>query len=216
LSITKGGANEGLKVNKTSGSGNAATIIGTLEATTLVKTGGTSTQFLMADGSTNTLNQASILSKLGWFNIVNQVAGTVSSGTANTITKSIALPSVPNVLNFRVVFSKTGTNANWIVRAYVSEVDNNIGGTAVLIATSPLAGGSITYLPIKRTVDFIAGNIITINQTTATLTDDAQATSRLNTAFPTGTPLYLIFAVQCTSGSDSARFETCMINNFTF
>jgi hypothetical protein len=53
LSITKGGANEGLKVNKTSGSGNAATIIGTLEATTLVKTGGTSSQYLMADGSTS-------------------------------------------------------------------------------------------------------------------------------------------------------------------
>jgi hypothetical protein len=54
LLITKGGANEGLKVNKTSGSGNAATIIGTLEATTLVKTGGLSTQFLMADGTTTT------------------------------------------------------------------------------------------------------------------------------------------------------------------
>jgi hypothetical protein len=54
LSITKGGNNEGLKVNKTSGSGNAATIIGTLEATTLVKTGGTSSQFLMADGSVST------------------------------------------------------------------------------------------------------------------------------------------------------------------
>jgi hypothetical protein len=53
LLITKGGANEGLKVNKTSGSGNAATIIGTLEATTLVKTGGLATQFLMADGSTS-------------------------------------------------------------------------------------------------------------------------------------------------------------------
>jgi hypothetical protein len=54
LLITKGGNNEGLKVIKTSGSGNAATIIGTLEATTLVKTGGTSTQFLMADGTTST------------------------------------------------------------------------------------------------------------------------------------------------------------------
>jgi hypothetical protein len=53
LLITKGGNNEGLKVNKTSGSGNAATIIGTLEATTLVKTGGTSSQFLMADGTTS-------------------------------------------------------------------------------------------------------------------------------------------------------------------
>jgi hypothetical protein len=54
LLITKGGNNEGLKVNKTSGSGNAATIIGTLEATTLVKTGGTSAEFLMADGSVST------------------------------------------------------------------------------------------------------------------------------------------------------------------
>ena len=54
LLITKGGANEGLKVNKTSGSGNAATIVGTLEATTIVKTGGTSTQFLMADGTVST------------------------------------------------------------------------------------------------------------------------------------------------------------------
>jgi hypothetical protein len=53
LLITKGGNNEGLKVNKTSGSGNAATIIGTLEATTLVKTGGLATEFLMADGSTS-------------------------------------------------------------------------------------------------------------------------------------------------------------------
>ena len=54
LLITKGGNNEGLKVNKTSGTGNAATIIGTLEATTLVKTGGAGTDFLMADGTTTT------------------------------------------------------------------------------------------------------------------------------------------------------------------
>jgi hypothetical protein len=54
LDITKAGNGEGIRVNKTGGSGNAATIIGTLEATTLVKTGGTSSQFLMADGSVNT------------------------------------------------------------------------------------------------------------------------------------------------------------------
>jgi hypothetical protein len=54
LNITKGGNDEGLYVNKTSGSGNAATIIGTLNATALVKSGGTSSQFLMADGSVNT------------------------------------------------------------------------------------------------------------------------------------------------------------------
>jgi hypothetical protein len=54
LNITKGGNGEGLYINKTSGSGNAATIIGTLNATTLVKSGGTSSQYLMADGSVST------------------------------------------------------------------------------------------------------------------------------------------------------------------
>jgi hypothetical protein len=51
LNITKGGNGEGIYVNKTSGSGNAVTIVGTLNATTLVRNGGTSSQFLKADGS---------------------------------------------------------------------------------------------------------------------------------------------------------------------
>ena len=51
LNISKAGNGEGIYVNKTSGSGNAVTIVGTLNATTLVKNGGTSTQFLKADGS---------------------------------------------------------------------------------------------------------------------------------------------------------------------
>ncbi len=51
LNITKAGNGEGLYINKTSGSGNAVTIVGTLNATTLVKDGGTSSQFLKADGS---------------------------------------------------------------------------------------------------------------------------------------------------------------------
>jgi hypothetical protein len=51
LNITKNGNGEGLYINKASGSGNAATIIGTLNATTLVKSGGTASQFLKADGS---------------------------------------------------------------------------------------------------------------------------------------------------------------------
>lgn len=51
LEITKAGNGEGIIVNKTSGSGNAVTITGTLNATTLVKNGGTSSQFLKADGS---------------------------------------------------------------------------------------------------------------------------------------------------------------------
>jgi hypothetical protein len=70
VNITKGGNGEGLYVNKTSGSGNAVTIVGTLNATTLVKSGGTSAQYLMADGSVSTLT--------------NPVTGT---GTTNYVSK---------------------------------------------------------------------------------------------------------------------------------
>jgi hypothetical protein len=70
VNITKGGNGEGLYVNKTSGSGNAVTIVGTLNATTLVKSGGTSSQYLMADGSVSTLT--------------NPVTGT---GTTNYVPK---------------------------------------------------------------------------------------------------------------------------------
>jgi len=60
LTITKGGNGEGLIVNKTSGSGNAVTVTGTAEATTLVKTGGVSTEFLKADGSVTSLGTSAI------------------------------------------------------------------------------------------------------------------------------------------------------------
>ncbi len=89
LLITKGGNNEGLKVNKTSGSGNAATIIGTLEATTLVKTGGLSTQFLMADGSTS-LGGGGIT--VGTTAVTSGTIGRVFfEGTGNVVQQSASL-----------------------------------------------------------------------------------------------------------------------------
>ena len=64
LEITKAGNGEGIIVNKTSGSGNAVTITGTLNATTLVKNGGTSSQFLKADGSVDATTYVSDTSAL--------------------------------------------------------------------------------------------------------------------------------------------------------
>jgi hypothetical protein len=52
LDVLKAGNGEAIRVQKTSGSGNAMTISGgNFEAGTIVKTGGTSSQFLKADGS---------------------------------------------------------------------------------------------------------------------------------------------------------------------
>ena len=82
LNITKGGSGEGLYINKTSGSGNAATIVGTLEATTLVKTGGTSSQFLKADGSVDSNTYA-------LDSLVVHLAGTETITGAKTFSSAI-------------------------------------------------------------------------------------------------------------------------------
>jgi hypothetical protein len=83
LNITKGGNNEGLYVNKTGGSGNAATIIGTLNATTLVKSGGTSTQYLMADGTTSTLTNP--ITGTGTAGQVSYWSGTSTQAGSNNL-----------------------------------------------------------------------------------------------------------------------------------
>jgi len=161
--------------------------------------------------------QASILSKLGIWNIQDQTAGSDSISTTQTITKSIALPSVPSFLNFRAIFFKTGSNGAYTVRAYLSEVDNNIGGTAIQIALVTGANAAANNLPIKRTFDIIGGNIIGLQAGNSQVTDDINSSAvRLNTSIPTGTPLYLIFTVQCSNASDVAKFESVQINNFSF
>jgi hypothetical protein len=85
LNITKGGNGEGIYVNKTSGSGNAVTIIGTLNATTLVKSGGTSSEFLMADGSVNTsVSPTGAYLPLSGGTLTGALAGTSATFTAAT------------------------------------------------------------------------------------------------------------------------------------
>jgi hypothetical protein len=106
LNITKNGNGEGLYINKASGSGNAATIIGTLNATTLVKSGGTSSQFLMADGSVNTsvLPSGAYLPLTGGtltgalsgtsatFSGNGLFGGSTNAGNAGTFTLSVGVP----------------------------------------------------------------------------------------------------------------------------
>jgi hypothetical protein len=109
LNITKGGSGEGLYINKTSGSGNAATIIGTLNATTIVKNGGTSSQFLKADGTVDTNSYISDTTSLSnrinlklnstdtasLSNRINAKADALS-GTTNTVPKFTSATTIGN------------------------------------------------------------------------------------------------------------------------
>jgi hypothetical protein len=149
LNITKGGNGEGLYINKTSGTGNAATIIGTLNATTLVKSGGTSSQFLKADGSvdsstylTTSAASSTYLPLAGGtltgalsgtsatFSSTLQVGGTGSS----TITIGDAVGSAADS-NLRL---RTGsTKYSWLIAS-----QNNVAGFEITPST---AVGGTTY-----------------------------------------------------------------------
>jgi hypothetical protein len=87
LNITKAGNGEGLYINKTSGSGNAATIIGTLNATTLVKSGGTSSQFLKADGS---LDSSTYLTSASVSGVYLPLSGGTLTGALNGTSASFS------------------------------------------------------------------------------------------------------------------------------
>ena len=100
LNITKGGSGEGLYINKTSGSGNAATIIGTLNATTLVKSGGTSSQFLKADGTVDSNTYA-------LDSLVVHLAGTETITGAKTFSGYTTFTSTVDITS-GLTFSNSG------------------------------------------------------------------------------------------------------------
>jgi hypothetical protein len=216
LSITKGGANEGLKVNKTSGSGNAATIIGTLEATTIVKTGGTSSQYLMADGSTNTLNQAAILSLLGWFKTLVTANTTITGTTGETIISSTQVPTLSNGTIFKINTLRItkGILAGSTIRAYLSPNSANLSGALQILSTGSVIVAGTRLATISRVFEIEGGNIKGLNASTGVLNDNGTSTvAGLDAALPSGT-LYLIVTVTNSLTTESTTQELLDISNF--
>ena len=128
LLITKGGNNEGLKVNKTSGTGNAATIIGTLEATTLVKSGGAGTDFLMADGTTTTA-----------ITFLNPRVQTVASAATVTPTSTNDLVKITAQAAGLTLANPTGTFAEG--QSLIIRIKDNATARAITYGTNYRAIG---------------------------------------------------------------------------
>jgi len=162
------------------------------------------------------LTASDILGFLGWWRIHETTAGSNSSGTSNTISKSIEIGAITDVLNIdKVTFTKTGTAGTFTARIYLSEVDNNIGGTAILLGTALTTNANNLYLAFERLHEKIGSNICGINASSSANSDRIQSGSaRLNTPILTGSPLYLIFTTQCTNSADVARFESASLKNF--
>jgi hypothetical protein len=147
INVTKGGNNEGLYINKTSGSGNAATIVGTLEATTLKKTGGTSAQFLKADGSVDSTAYGT---------------GTVTSVTASSPLASSG-GTTPNITIQQASGSQSGfiSSTDWTT---FNNKTSNVGTvTSVAALTLGTSGTDLSSSVANSTTT----PVITLNVPTA-------------------------------------------------
>jgi hypothetical protein len=131
LNITKGGSGEGLYINKTSGSGNAATIIGTLNATTLVKSGGTSAQFLKADGSVDSTSYGT---------------GSVTSVGLSSATSGVTIGSTPITTSGTITLAIA--TASGSQQGLLSSTDWTTFNNKQNALTNPVTGtGTTNYLP---------------------------------------------------------------------
>jgi hypothetical protein len=131
LNITKGGNGEGLYINKTSGSGNAATIIGTLNATTLVKSGGTSSQFLKADGSVDSTSYGT---------------GSVTSVGLSSATSGVTIGSTPITTSGTITLAIA--TASGSQQGLLSSTDWTTFNNKQSALTNPVTGtGTTNYLP---------------------------------------------------------------------
>jgi hypothetical protein len=150
LNITKGGNGEGLYINKTSGSGNAATIIGTLNATTLVKSGGTSSQYLMADGSVSTLT--------------NPVTGT---GTTNTLPKFTGASTIGNSnVSDNGTLITLGSNTN-ISSGSLGIGNTNLSTISLRVSKNITGGVGANAIQLDGTIQSDVTSIAFYNSTSA-------------------------------------------------
>jgi hypothetical protein len=176
LNITKGGNGEGLYINKTSGSGNAATIIGTLNATTLVKSGGTSSQFLKADGSVDSTSYGT---------------GSVTSVGLSSATSGVTIGSTPITTSGTITLAIA--TASGSQQGLLSSTDWTTFNNKQNALTNPVTGtGTTNYLPKFTGASTIGDSIV------------EQTASGINVAFA-NSGASNVFEFQNTSNTSSSN-----------
>jgi hypothetical protein len=218
LNITKGGNNEGLYINKTSGSGNAATIIGTLNATTLVKSGGTSSQFLKADGSVDasayiTLAALSATSPIFY----NSTTGVISSQAASATLQGFVTTSSQTIAGVKtfsngIVMDNGSSGVPLEFKQYASAGYSGTGYTSLFALNNSLCinFGNPSGFIILNTTTLTSNRTFTFQNASGTLalTSDLSAYLPLTGGTLTGalSGTSATFSTEVTSSGSQGRF----------
>jgi hypothetical protein len=212
LNITKGGNGEGLYINKTSGSGNAATIVGTLNATTLVKDGGTSSQFLKADGSVDSSTYLTTSSAASTY--LPLTGGTLTgalSGTSATFSGNLEAGRIGGAVSVGDLFIDSANNSVYVGRQSSTSGDNskfyvrNRLNTLNALSVDPGGNGAVdvvgTFSTTRGTnLATATGNVGIGNATAATKLDVSGTIRSIGQTDPTsGVGMELFYRAADTS-----------------
>jgi hypothetical protein len=223
--VTKGGNGAGIKVTKSSGSGDAIEVaqgsvsiadetvstIAHFDGSKSIKSLATSTYPSLTELSyvkdVTSAIQTQLNGKVTSF--ASGADGTASSGTTNTISISVLIPAntfaLDDVIRINHRVRATGTAATRETRVYANTT--NVIAGAVLVATATLTSTILSanlqrFLAIKNATT----NTEVITATSSQLTDYNNLTTAVSTlAINWTVDQYIIFAVNAINAADSIR-----------
>jgi hypothetical protein len=207
LDVIKAGSGEAIRVQKTSGSGNAMTISGgNFEAPTIVKTGGTSSQFLKADGSVDSTVYYPNSNPSGFTSNV----GTVTSVGLSSATSGVTIGSTPVTSSGTItlaIATASGSQNGLLSSTDWTTFDNktsNLGtvtsvaataGTGISISGSPITSSgtlTITNTAPDQVVSLTASTGISVSGTypNFTITNTSPSSGGTVTSVSASSPLF--------------------------
>jgi hypothetical protein len=169
------------------------------------------------NGKQNTLDQAGILSLLGWFKTTVTTNYSVTGTSGETmILPSTQVPTLSNGTIFKIntLRISKGLLSGSTIRAYLSPNSNNLSGALQILSTGSVIVAGTRLATISRVFEIEGGNIKGLNASTGVINDNGTSTvAGLDAALPAGT-LYLIVTVTNSLSTETTTQELLDISNF--
>jgi len=169
------------------------------------------------NGKQNTLDQAGVLSLLGWFKTTVTTNYSVTGTTGETmILPSTQVPTLSNGTIFKIntLRISKGLLSGSTIRAYLSPNSNNLTGALQILSTGSVIVAGTRLATISRVFEIESGNIKGLNASTGVINDNGTSTVvGLDAALPAGT-LYLIVTVTNSLSTETTTQELLDISNF--
>jgi hypothetical protein len=163
--------------------------------------------------------QSTILSKLGFYRAQINTASITVNTVVETIVGNILIPANTysasgGIFEFNMFAVKSSNVGQIIIKAYISQISNNIGSATQIATTGNLSVNS-RYAPFRRKLNFNGTNLIGFPFGTGVSNDDVIASAAIGSdTFDETIDNYLIFTITLLSLSDNAYLQFAEFKNF--